>query len=414
MRILWITNILFPDICKELGLISPVMGGWMYSSAKVLIEASSKIQLAVASIYGGNELKSIKINDIIYYLLPNKIDRWEEYWAVINNDFSPHIVHLHGTELPYGAAYIRACGTERMVISIQGLVSICARYYYAGIDVSEILKHITLRDILRRDTIIQQKRKFEKRGFVEKDYILRANYVIGRTSWDKNHVKTINPTIQYFVCNETLRESFYHHAWAYEECKQHSIFLSQGSYPLKGLHQVIKALSLVLKKYPDTEVYVAGPDFINLSSFLQKLKRNGYSCYIKCLLNKYNLINRFHFLGNLSEEEMCLQYLKSNLFICPSSIENSPNSLGEAQLLGVPFLASNVGGIPDLVEDKERLYRFEEYEILAEKICDMFSRKENACSKKDMLTAALRHDAKKNANSLLQIYSEIYKNKSNE
>ena len=79
------------------------------------------------------------------------------------------------------------------------------------------------------------------------------------------------------------------------------------------------------------------------------------------------------FLGSLSESEMCKRYLKSNVFVCPSAIENSPNSLGEAQALGMPYLTAYVGGAPDMVgQNVETLYRFEEIEMLAQKVCDVF------------------------------------------
>ena len=56
---------------------------------------------------------------------------------------------------------------------------------------------------------------------------------------------------------------------------------------------------------------------------------------------------------------MCDRYLKSNLFVCCSAIENSPNSLGEAQLLGMPYVASFVGGVPEIAGmNADVLYRF--------------------------------------------------------
>ena len=60
--------------------------------------------------------------------------------------------------------------------------------------------------------------------------------------------------------------------------------------------------------------------------------------------------DQFEFEGFLSAEKMKRLLLESNVFVCPSSIENSPNSLGEAMLLGVPCVASDVGGIADMCD----------------------------------------------------------------
>ena len=102
------------------------------------------------------------------------------------------------------------------------------------------------------------------------------------------------------------------------------------------------------------------------------------------------------------------EYLQSNLFICPSSIENSPNSLGEAQILGVPCLASYVGGVPDMMKGNEdNLYRFEEVDMLAEKVCRVFG---NKGVQNLMIDQALeRHDRLTNSVRQLEIYHKVAK-----
>lgn len=103
---------------------------------------------------------------------------------------------------------------------------------------------------------------------------------------------------------------------------------------------------------------------------------------------------------------MVKRYLLSNVFICPSTIENSPNSLCEAQLLGVPHIASYVGGTADLMKGNEEcLYRFEETEMLAEKICNVFAK--SSFSKNMQTEAQVRHNAKANAKRLIEIYIDI-------
>lgn len=414
MKILWITNIIFPAPCLELGIEAPVMGGWMYSSARALLEYSRNVKLAVASVYKGEKLKIIEVDSIIYYLLPLKGDVTkynrclEKYWKDICIDFEPDIAHLHGTEFAHGLSFLNACPSVKSVASIQGLVSVYERYYYAGLSFKDIIANITLRDILKKDTIFQQKNKFYKRGLIEREIISRLDHVIGRTSWDRYHISVINTNVKYHYCNETLRPSFYGPKWDFNKCDKYSIFLSQAGYPIKGLHQVLKALQYVLKEFPDAHLYIAGPDITKYSSFKDKLFISGYGNYIRKMIKKYNLTKSVTFLGYLNEKQMVERYLKSNIFICPSSIENSPNSLGESQILGVPYLAANVGGVSDLVDDihKDKLYRFEEVEMLIGLIIDLFS-SQDYVNYTFTSTVELRHDRLRNNSNLLEIYNSI-------
>jgi glycosyltransferase involved in cell wall biosynthesis len=415
MKILWITNILFPDICKELGIKELVTGGWMYSLAKLLI-CDSSVKLAVATVYPGKILMSKEINGISYFLLPLQGDNkrysknMEKYWLEVQNEFQPDAVHIHGTEFAHGLAYIRACPQKNVTISIQGLLSVYERYYYTGITSAEIFKNISLRDILKMDTIFQQRVKMRKRGLLEHEYIQSVDYVIGRTSWDMAHVLTINPKVNYLFCNETLRGEFYQHTWSLKSCEKHSVFVSQAAYPIKGLHQVLKALPSVLKKYPDTKLYIGGSDCIP-HNLKEKLLQTGYDKYILRLMKKLNIRDKVIFTGILGEKEMCNRYLKSHIFVCPSSIENSPNSVGESQLLGVPCIASYVGGIPDMVENGKTglLYRFEETEMLSKAICEIFGNDNLAelLSFNEQAVAVGRHSGEVNRNTMIAIYKAI-------
>ena len=182
--------------------------------------------------------------------------------------------------------------------------------------------------------------------------------------------------------------------------------MSQASYPLKGLHQVLKAMPLILQHYPDAQIRVAGTDITKSATIVEKLRLSGYGKYIKSLIRKYALEGKITFTGSLNGKQMKQEYLRANVFICPSAIENSPNSLGEAQMLGTPCVASYVGGIPDMMKGNEdSLYRFEEIEMLAEKVCSVFA--DYSFSKNMQEDARKRHNAQENANRLFEIYLEI-------
>ncbi len=406
MKILWITNIMLPPICEATGHKGYSVGGWMYSSLKNL-KTNSNNKYAVATIYNGDKLIEQEIEGTTWYLLPMKGKKTvkynkslERYWREIQNTFNPNVVHIHGSEYPHGLAYINACGPSGVVVSIQGLISVYTRYYASGIAFSDT-KKTTFRDKIRRDGILRGQKSFEKRGRFEIELLSHVNHIIGRTEWDKAHAWAINPKAQYHHCGETLRDSFYNHRWVYEKCEPHSIFVSQASYPIKGVHMLFEALPLILHHYPDTKVYVAGYD----STVAPWWRIGSYGKYLKKMIARLGISEHIEFTGMLDEKAMCDRYLKSNLFVCCSAIENSPNSLGEAQLLGMPYVASFVGGVPEIAGmNADVLYRFEETEMLAKKICDIFAL---GSSYKPAQYDASMYDGAANTQSLLETYRQI-------
>ena len=170
-------------------------------------------------------------------------------------------------------------------------------------------------------------------------------------------------------------------------------------------------MPFILREYPDTKVYVAGSNFLKRESIKDKLRFSTYANYVLSLIKKYHLEDKFIFTGLLDESQMAEQYKLANIFICPSSIENSPNSLGEAQLVGVPCIASYVGGVPSMNTNdiSGLLYQFDEHEMLASLVCKIFSDDDLALklSQQGIITAEKRHNKKINAQTTFAIYNSI-------
>lgn len=416
MRVLWIVNTIFPAPSEKLGISRPVLGGWMYGLAEQVAKQAG-IKLAIVTTHLSNDFSKMQISGIDYFLIPSKDKtrydaNLESFWVKICEDFMPDIVHIHGTEFAHGLSCMRKLPNLRYVVSIQGLVGVCSRYYFAGISWREILANITFRDLIKRDTIFQAKKKFANRGNLENEYLINSKHTIGRTKWDFAHVKTINCNINYHFCNESLRDGFYTaKKWTLENCEPYTIFLSQAGYPIKGLHKVLEAVSLLTNDYPELKIRIGGGNIISNATIFDRIKRTGYGKYIGKLIKKNNLDKNVLFLGSLSEEQMILEYQKSNVFICPSSIENSPNSLGEAQLIGVPVIASYSGGTPDMIETGKTglLYRFEETEMLAQNIRKIFNDSKfiSQISENSIISASLRHDRGINLEKTISIYNKI-------
>lgn len=415
MKILWIVNIMFPEALELLDAGSHHMssGGWMIGAAEELVKRQD-VELSIVSVSSRvNEIVYLDGDKIHYCIVPLCINskKYSSYFSEINKTINPNIVHIHGTEYSYGWAWLRINPSSNVVVSIQGLVGVIAKYYRAGLTLKEILCNITIHDFLKR-TIIGEQRNFYRRGKIEEQVLRKVGHVIGRTSFDKAHCCSINPNLKYHFCNETMRSEFYTGQWSYDSCVPHTIFLSQATYPLKGLHIVLKALPLVKRKYPDVKMRIAGKDITYKSGLKARLRYTGYGNYLHKLIHKYKLEDTVRFIGLLDAEGMKREYLSANVFVSPSAIENSPNSIGEAQLLGVPVVASFVGGVMDMMKGNEsNLYRYEEVEMLAEKICSVFSHKPEQSQLLNMRKQALiRHDAERNVNALMEVYNKIIKN----
>lgn len=358
-------------------------------------------------------LTKVKGEKITYYILPfgkgneKENKEYEPFWKKVRDEVYPDVVHIHGTEFSHGLAYVKACGSENVVVSIQGLVS-AYYYYYYGITARTIMRNITIRDFFKGNTLYRYK-CFKRKADFEKKLLLGVRHIIGRTSWDRARTWAINPDAEYHFCNETLREEFYKGRWTYEQCLPHTIFLSQVTAVLKGFHMLLQALPLVRRCYPDVKVRVAGQDITHPGVLSERIKLTDYGKFVRKMIRKYGLEGNIIFLGALSAEKMKEEYLKANVFVCSSSIENSPNSLGEAQLLGVPCISSYVGGTMDMIPNTQcgELYRYEEYEMLAYKICEMFEVSPNFDNTIMRSTALERHDGIQNSRQLLHIYKKI-------
>ena len=420
MKVLWITNILLPDALKYLRRDKLVVGGWMDG----LLEGIRNIrtlQIAVASVYAGDELIQFVEDNVVYFLIPSKKStqyynpKLNKYFEKIKGLFQPDLIHIHGTEHAHGLSMLAVAPELKYTISIQGLVSVYAKYFFADISVKDVLKNITLKDLLYGG-VFSGKKNYQKRGLNEREYIKNIPNIIGRTSWDRTHTYFLNKASKYHFCNEVLRSEFYFsEKWNLNDINKHTVFLSQGSYPIKGAHVLFEAIVLLKDEFPDIHVYIGGHDIVKSDSLFDRLKISGYGKQIRGLLNNYGIKKYITFTGELIESEMIEKYKKSHVFVCPSSIENSPNSLGEAQFIGVPSIGSFVGGVPDMITHNHTglLYRFEDAKALAYNIKRIFENDElaNMLSENAQAIAAIRHNKKKITTDIITIYENINKKK---
>lgn len=366
MKILWICNTMLPLIAEHLGLEICNKEGWLAGLCDTILRNYEKnsIELHIAfPVEHEPEKRSGTITTdsgaaLIYHAFTEAVHSAESYDEALETELreiirevEPEVIHCFGTEFAHTLAAVRCCETpERIVVGLQGICAAIAESYMADLP-ERVQNSVTFRDLVKRDSIRQQQRKYAMRGKREQEVLSRVGNVIGRTEFDRMYAYQYNPHVQYFLMNETLRPCFYEGQWSEENSKPHTIFVSQADYPLKGFHYLLMAAGELIKEYPDLEIRVAGNSLVNYASLKDKIKISAYGKYLRRLIEEQGLGGRVHFAGMLSAEQIKEEYLSCGLFVCCSANENSPNSLGEAMLLGVPCVTALVGGIPSLFAD---------------------------------------------------------------
>ena len=412
MKLLWLCNMV-PGKVKEKISGKQVSGGlWV---DHVLSDLRKLEGLSIHILCPGGGVRGELDERCSYATFQTGLPH--EYKAELETVFAgelkavcPDVIHIWGTEYAHTLAMMNAAEKaellDRCVISIQGLCSIYADHYAEGVPYS-VQREFTFRDAVRRDNILGQQKKFALRGENEVAALKKARHIIGRTDWDRACAAQINPKAKYHFCNETLRDPFYDGAWQYESCRKHRIFASSCAYPVKGFHYLLKAFAEVVKVYPDATLAVPGKSFLKID----KLHRTSYHKFLSNLARDAGVAEKIEFLGSLSAGEMKQQYLSANVFVLPSTIENSPNSLGEAMLLGTPCVSADVGGVTNLMTHREEgfVYQSTAPYMLAHYIQEVFARQDQAelMGRNAHAHAAKTHHPEKNLQDLLAIYREL-------
>lgn len=429
-RVLWVCNIMPPAIGEVLKEECSVKEGWISGILEKIIEKEEQLELGICyPVVRQTDKEGRKITlksqvsgkekQVICYEFEENTAKPEEYegkpleerMEEIINSFSPDMLHIFGTEYGHALAAVKSFfPKEKILVGLQGMVGECAKEYMADLS-PNIQRRKTFRDVIKRDTMPLQQKKFQIRAKREEQILNLAGCVTGRTLFDDETSKKINPKLIYYKMNETMRKEFYEGQWSLEHCNFHQIFFSQADYPLKGFHHMIKAAGKLKKEYPDIKIYVAGNGITGYSSLKEKIKISAYGKYLRELIKQEGMEEKIIFMGKLSAEEMKKQYLLSHCYVCASSIENSPNSLAEAMLLGVPVIAPNTGGIPSVMEGEKEglLFQKNNWKDLAASLERIWKDDNlvNNISREGRKRAAELYNPETNYNRLLEIYNKM-------
>jgi glycosyltransferase involved in cell wall biosynthesis len=412
MKVLWFANTPAngSEVLKEYG----IRGGWLSSLDRKL---SSKVDLSVA-FYHARYFESFTHKNVLYIPICSKnwklqIVRQNIFGHVIDKQdlpvyieiirkVKPDIIHIHGTENPFGC--LLGNTDIPIVLSYQGSCPVYNHKYYSGIE----RKYGSQRGInlfspytwlinksynqrFKYSTLF---RKSEERN------LKSCRNIIGRTDWDRRITRILAPQSTYFHNDEVLRDLFYKYEWRRVFHKKIVVHSTVGDAFFKGFETLCQSIYALNNIGVEIEWRVAG---ISRNCLLDRVVK-------KKLKEKYPTKGLI-LLGSLDEQELIEKMLEADIYVMPSHIENSPNSLCEAMVMGMPCITTIAGGSSSLLKDKEEGLVIQDGDpwSMAGAIIELHQNPKMAFAygRNARKRALERHNPDKIVNDLFAIYQQI-------
>lgn len=428
MKILWLSAGLLPDACRALGRGVQVTGGWVDSQLQALLSNDGgenqyfmlsfdyrkcDIQLGRVHHRSFGEIRGITYGKSV----PSFVEK-QAHDAI--KEFSPDVIHIHGSEYFYGRMNPSVyCGAPT-IVSIQGILTPYTAVMTGNLVPHQMFWHqFNLKRFRYNSTVFNDQKYWERMRVPQEKLVFKSHKnFMGRTDWDRAWAFALQPEARYFHVNETLRAPFYTQTIRDEKkVVKHTIYCSAAAgYSLKGAHILFEAVSFLKRKYPDVQVRVCAAQKLNGRRSLSTILHDDqYGSYLRKLIRDLDIEQNVVGLPSLSAEEVAAELERAEVFVLPSFCENSPNSLGEAQLIGTPAIATYVGGTPSILRDgiDGRLVQAGDSAILAGAIDDYFLHPDlartYACEARAL--AVMRHSPAFNAQDTMRAYEAIAGNK---
>ncbi len=413
MRILWFTGVQLPAVTGQ----KLDRAGWQEGLRDALEKFHPEVQLSIAS-FGSEAYEPFTEGNTTYlniYRQPAPGNRWKrlaQSWKHLsyNDDeldqclelveiVQPDLIFIFGTENPFGLLANRL--PVPVIISIQAVINGLVERIFHGLSSRELLNEFFSKETIIGEGVFHRYWQLKKIAGMEKEIYSRCIVFSGRTEWDKNWLNRLNRKAIYYHIDRILGRDYYQHTWKYEDTSEDIIFTTSSNAPFKGGITLTRGfIQLIQRGKVDAKLHIAGvhPDSIVGKNILRLAKR-------------HKITDRLKLIDRIPPQKIISEMKTARLFVLPSHMDNSPNSLGEAMLIGMPCIASNAGGIASMIQDGEDglLYQHDDQDQLVEKIELLLGDPALAqkLGKNAKITAAARHDPATIADKTLEMYRQV-------
>jgi len=346
MKVLWF-EVSEPSAYSSGGV--PI-GGWQDSLERI-VRTIPDIELTISFV--SEKHSEVKVIDGVTYVpiyvkwsfIEKKFRKhWDVYVAKmlpaakrIIDEYKPDLIHVFGTEWPFGQ--VASVTDIPVVIHIMGaIVPYNNALYPPGYSYSGQICHYwwNPKKVFGLWRGRRNQKNWEK--WERSTWRLVSNYM-GRTQWDKSLSNVMHPGRRYFHVDEALRTDFLSgkNGWRFPADGKLRLISTGCSTFWKGPDMMLKVAKILTDLGLPFEWQVAGSMLPLVKEMTEKQVGCGFEdCNVKIL-------------GFTQPAELTHILCSSTMYVHTAYIENSPNSICEAQCLGLPIVSTNVGGIASLV-----------------------------------------------------------------
>jgi glycosyltransferase involved in cell wall biosynthesis len=332
LKIVWLTSYPVADLAPRLGLDRVIKGhpcSWTVNLAAEISKLKG-LDLHIVSAYPGIRENKVLFREgvtfhVVRYAIPFTLRGFPSYLPLdvlsrygvlrlrirrILDELAPDLIHVFGTEYGYGLAALDSLIPT--LISMQGLIAF-------------------IKDFDRRFVLTLQ-------SSIEAEVIQNSSFFASATAWATNYIRSQNRSAVVFDLPEAINRCFFS---AKSSLRTKDVVCVGRLCQYKGLETAIKAMTHVLKSHPSCRLLVVGTG------------DRRYTIHLKDFARKNGVAGGVQFLGAKSPFEIASIHMGARMLVHPSLVDNSPNSIIEGMAMGLPVIASNVGGIPSLIKDAE-------------------------------------------------------------
>ncbi|MBO0938820.1 glycosyltransferase family 4 protein [Fibrella sp. HMF5335] len=281
-----------------------------------IVSVSPSIPYTERFTHEGIDYIYVKVPVDKYDLLTGYQQRIRRVQQVLEEAAIPaDVVHIHGSELQYQVMAANLSAPK--LLSVQGIMSECIKVLPTWPD----YRHLSWR----------------MAEYYERQYLPKIDHFICRTHWDTAIMRRKSANAVIHQNWEMMREPFYSPVEHAEHAT--SLLYMGGLNTLKGIRELLMMYDQLAQEEPFLRLVVTG---------------TGNKQGLVSLIDQLKLVNiraeQIEHRGFLDASQLWQAYHEAMCLVHPSHVDNSPNSICEAQLAGLPVVATNVGGVSSLIE----------------------------------------------------------------